>query len=79
MLPKIYYWGSNFKYGISIVRSITKTGDRIGVVNVRGEEIIPTIIKMSYYFLTEQSCAEKMIAMVFIIQMGNVFCLLFSQ
>lgn len=45
LLPKIYYWGSNFKYGISIVRSITKTGDRIGVVNVRGEEIIPTIYK----------------------------------
>lgn len=45
LLPDIYYWGSNFKNGISIVRSITRTGDRIGVVNVRGEEIIPTIYK----------------------------------
>lgn len=45
LLPNIYYWGSNFKNGISIVRSITRTGDRIGVVNVRGEEIIPTIYK----------------------------------
>ena len=45
LLPAIYYWGSNFKNGISIVRSITSAGDRIGVVNVRGEEIIPTIYK----------------------------------
>lgn len=45
LLPGIYYWGSNFKYGISIVRSTTRIGDRIGVVNVRGEEIIPTIYK----------------------------------
>lgn len=45
LLPNIYYWGSNFKNDISIVRSITDAGDRIGVVNVRGEEIIPTIYK----------------------------------
>ena len=45
LLPAIYYWGSNFNNGISIVRSITSAGDRIGVVNVRGEEIIPTIYK----------------------------------
>lgn len=45
LLPNIYYWGTNFKYGISIVRPITKTVDTIGVVNVRGEEIIPTIYK----------------------------------
>lgn len=45
LLPNIYYWGTNFRYGISIVRSTTRIGDRIGVVNVRGEEIIPTIYK----------------------------------
>lgn len=45
LLPNIYYWGTNFKNDISIVRSITDAGDRIGVVNVRGEEIIPTIYK----------------------------------
>lgn len=78
LLPNIYYWGSNFKNDISIVRSITDAGDRIGVVNVRGEEIIPTIIKMLNCFLTELSCAENMIAMVFMIQKGNVFCQLFS-
>lgn len=41
LLPNIYYWGSSFKNGISIVRSIAR--DYIGVVNVHGEEIIPTI------------------------------------
>lgn len=43
LLPNIYYWGTNFKYGVSIVRSIAS--DYIGVVNVHGEEIIPTIYK----------------------------------
>lgn len=43
LLPNIYYWGSNFKYGISIVRSIER--DYIGVVNIYGEEIIPAIHK----------------------------------
>ena len=43
LLPNIYYWGSSFKYGISIVRSIER--DYIGVVNVHGEEIIPAIHK----------------------------------
>lgn len=42
LLPNIYYWGSSFKHGISIVRSI---GDDIGVVNIHGKEIIPTIHK----------------------------------
>lgn len=42
-LPNIYYWGSNFLYGVSIVRLIDK--DCIGVVNVHGKEIIPTIYK----------------------------------
>lgn len=43
LLPNIYYWGTNFKYGVSIVRSIAR--DYIGVVNFHGEEIIPTIYK----------------------------------
>lgn len=43
LLPNIYYWGTNFKYGVSIVRSIAR--DYIGVVNFHGEEIIPTIHK----------------------------------
>lgn len=43
LLPNIYYWGSSFKYGISIVRSIEC--DCVGVVNVHGEEIIPVIHK----------------------------------
>lgn len=43
LLPNIYYWGTNFKYGVSIVRSTAR--DYIGVVNVHGEEIIPTIYK----------------------------------
>ena len=43
LLPNVYYWGSNFKYGISIVRSIER--DCIGVVNIYGEEIIPAIHK----------------------------------
>lgn len=43
LLPNVYYWGSNFKYGISIVRSIER--DYIGVVNIYGEEIIPAIHK----------------------------------
>lgn len=53
LLPAIYYWGSNFNNGISIVRSITSAGDRIGVVNVRGEEIIPTIYKNVILFSDE--------------------------
>ena len=44
LLPNIYYWGTNFKYGVSIVRSIARR-DYIGVVNFHGEEIIPTIYK----------------------------------
>ena len=43
LLPNIYYWGTDFKYGVSIVRSIAR--DYIGVVNFHGEEIIPTIHK----------------------------------
>ena len=43
LLPNIYYWGTNFKYGVSIVRSIAR--DYIGVVNFHGDEIIPTIHK----------------------------------
>ena len=43
LLPNIYYWGSNFKHGVSIVRS--KARDYIGIVNIHGEEIIPTIYK----------------------------------
>lgn len=43
LLPNIYYWGSSFKVGVSIVRSIAR--DYIGVVNIHGKEIIPTIYK----------------------------------
>ncbi len=49
LLPNIYYWGTNFKYGVSIVRSIVRVGlsvrDYVGVVNFHGEEIVPTIYK----------------------------------
>ena len=47
LLPNIYYWGTNFKYGVSIVRSFdsSTSSDYIGVVNVRGEEVVPVIYK----------------------------------
>ena len=45
LLSDIYYWGTSFKYGISIVRSNVRDIDYIGVVNSHGEEIIPTIHK----------------------------------
>lgn len=58
LLPNIYYWGTNFKYGVSVVRSIVR--DLIGVVNSHGEEIIPTIHK-SIKLLSDRTilCRER--------------------
>ena len=57
LLPNIYYWGSSFKYGVSIVRSIAR--DYIGVVNVHGEEIIPTVHK-SIQLLSDRTIRCKL-------------------